>query len=132
MLLLDTHALVWLVQDDRRLGRRAKGRIAGASPGSITVSTLSWYEMGCLVQRGRIRLSQNLASQRQSLLEGGMVEQPVSATIAMDALDLAGLPRDPMDRFIVATARIIGAVLVTSDERILEWPGELERLDAQS
>jgi len=61
-----------------------------------------------------------------------MVEQPVSAMIAMDALDLAGLPRDPMDRFIVATARVIGAVLVTSDERILEWPGDLERLDAQS
>src|SRR3989304_931518 len=84
MLLLDTHALVWLVQGDRRLGRPAKGRIAGAWPGALTVSTLSWYEMGCLVQRGRIRLSQSLASQRQSLLEGGMVEQPVSATIALD------------------------------------------------
>jgi hypothetical protein len=85
-----------------------------------------------LAERGRLRLDQRLDRLRRAVLELGIVEHAASAAIAMEALALAGLPRDPIDRFIVATARTTGAVLVTSNAKILAWPGKLERIDAQS
>jgi PIN domain nuclease of toxin-antitoxin system len=69
MLLLDTHALIWLTHDDRRLGRRVKSRIRGSLPGAIAVSTLSWWEIGCLAERGRLRLDQRLDRLRRAVLE---------------------------------------------------------------
>ena len=47
------------------------------------------------------------------------------------ALDLAGLPDDPADRFIVASALVHGAALMTADEKILDWRHALERHDAR-
>jgi PIN domain nuclease of toxin-antitoxin system len=44
---------------------------------------------------------------------------------------LGGLPEDPADRFIVASALSHGAALVTADEALLRWPHALERVDAR-
>ena len=48
---------------------------------------------------------------------------------AFRAATLTDFHADPADRLIVATA-LAGHRLVTSDRRILEWPGKLSRLDA--
>jgi PIN domain nuclease of toxin-antitoxin system len=61
----------------------------------------------------------------------GVREVPVSAEIAMRAADLQNLPGDPLDRIIVATTLVEQAVLLTADMRILEWPGQVRRLDAR-
>jgi PIN domain nuclease of toxin-antitoxin system len=47
------------------------------------------------------------------------------------ASDLLNLPGDPLDRIIVATALVERAVLLTADRRILDWPGQVQRLDAR-
>jgi PIN domain nuclease of toxin-antitoxin system len=49
----------------------------------------------------------------------------------MRAADLQNLSGDPLDRVIVATALVERAVLLTADQRILDWPGQVPRLDAQ-
>ena len=43
----------------------------------------------------------------------------------------AGIPQDPADRIIAATALTQGATLITADAAILEWPGQLTRHDAK-
>ncbi len=54
----------------------------------------------------------------------------LTAAVALDAAGLSSLPSDPMDRFIVATARQAKAKFVTADTAILGWEGKVERLDA--
>jgi PIN domain nuclease of toxin-antitoxin system len=49
----------------------------------------------------------------------------------MRASDLLTLSGDPLDRIIVATALVEQAILLTADRRILNWPGQVQRLDAQ-
>ena len=52
-------------------------------------------------------------------------------SVALRALDLAGMPADPADRLIVATALEHHASLVTADEKLLAWRHGLERHDAR-
>ena len=67
---------------------------------------------------------------RADLLRGGLLEVPVDGQIGIDATVLAGLHGDPADRMIVATAISVGAQLATADQRLLDWSGDLPRLDA--
>jgi PIN domain nuclease of toxin-antitoxin system len=68
---------------------------------------------------------------RASLLAEGMREVPLDGEIAIAAVGLPDFHKDPADRLIVATALDEGARLVTSDTRILAWPGPLARIDAR-
>ena len=67
---------------------------------------------------------------RDELLQEGFIEIPVNGGIGIRANQLAGLPGDPADRIIVATA-LEGHRLITADDRILSWPGQLDTLDAR-
>ncbi len=131
MILLDTNVLLWLRYGDRRLGARAREAIDRAwQTDDLAVSVVSFWEVGLLVSRGRIRLPEGVPAWRQRQLEQGMVEIPLDGPSAVQAGLLTALHGDPGDRFIVATA--MGKhELITSDERILGWPGDLARLDAR-
>lgn len=55
---------------------------------------------------------------------------PLDGMVAVRAVEPSGLHEDPVDRFIVATALVHGAALMTADERLLGSPHALERHDA--
>ena len=82
------------------------------------------------VQKARLRLTLDLEMWRTDLLERGLVEIPVDGAIAVRAGLLDDMHGDPADRLIVATS-LAGHQLVTADRRILDWPGNLARLDAR-
>lgn len=84
-----------------------------------------------LKQKGRIRFTEDVASWRHSQLEQGLVEMPLTGLIGIRAAELADLHADPADRIIVATA-LEGHRLLTADTRILNWPGQLNKLDART
>ena len=130
MTLLDTQVLVWLLFDDRRLGRRTRRVIDNSWTASeAAVSAITFWEVAMLHNKGRMALLTDIGSWRISLLEEGLVEIPVDGEIAIRAAGLGGFHPDPADRLIVATA-LAGHQLVTADQRILDWPGHLGRLDA--
>lgn len=131
MILLDTHVLIWWLLDDRKLGRRAGSRIEDAWPENLAVSVLSWYELYQIQDRRRIRMKGSPTEIRCGVVRDGLSEINLDGEIALDAAGLGNISLDPMDRLIVATARVHGATLVTADESILDWGGELERLDAR-
>ena len=81
------------------------------------------------VRRGRLDLLVDPEAWRRDLLAQGLVEIPVSGAIGIRAGLLGGLPGDPADRLIVATA-LDGHELLTADRGILDWSGQLNRLDA--
>jgi PIN domain nuclease of toxin-antitoxin system len=130
--LLDTNVLIWIATGDRRLSPKVRRRLENNGISHCSASVLSLWELGCAVERRRLRFNRTVTQIWHDLLRFGLVEHPVTAEAVIDALALSNLSNDPMDRLIVATARTSGAVLVTSDAAILDWPGRLERIDARS
>ena len=80
-------------------------------------------------ERGRIQLSFDAGERRELQLQEGLVEIPLTGEITIRASRLPDFHRDPADPFIVATA-LEGHDLITPDERILAWPGQLSHIDA--
>ena len=131
MILLDTHVLLWHEQGDQRLGPETRRVFEVAlQEGGLAISAISFWEVGMRVQKGRLDLRLDVDAWRRDLLDQAVVEIPVDGAIAARAGLLAGIHGDPADRLIVATA-LSGHQLVTADDRILDWPGQLSRLDAR-
>lgn len=130
MILLDTHVLIWFHTGDRRLRPRANREILDAlQDDNAAVSAISFWEVGMRIQKNHINLGLTLDAWRRALIQDGFIEIPVDGGIATLAGLLTELHGDPADRLIVATA-LGGHRLVTADRRILDWPGNLDRLDA--
>ena len=125
MLLLDTHAWIWSVEGDvRRIGRRARQLLSRAeSEDRIRVSPASVFELTALCVADRLRLARSADRWVHDALDlTGVRLAELTPTIAVDA---GNIPRsalaDPMDRLLVATARHLGATLLTGDATILAY-----------
>ena len=93
------------------------------------VSPISFWEIAMRVQKRQLHLLFDVAVWRRDLIRRGLHEIPVDGDIAVRAGLLSDLHGDPADRLIVATA-LEGHQLVTADQRLLQWSGPLNRLDA--
>lgn len=116
MIVVDTHAWLWLLAAPERLSPDAVAAIEEADV--IGVSAMSCWEIGMLETRGRIRLAAPpLEWVRSALAQERTVGLAVEAEIATAAALLPGeeLRGDPADRIIYATARAHDAPLVTKD-----------------
>ena len=132
MTLLDTHVLLWLRVGDHSLGPTARLTIDEAwRAGDVAVSSISFWETAMLQARNRIELTTDILRWRREQLGQGLVELAVNGEVGIRAANLANFHRDPADRLIVATA-LDGHRLLTADQRILAWPGELQRMDARA
>ena len=121
--LLDTHVLIWWLQGGGPLSpaqRRVMNAADGDSP--LRVSDISLWEVATLHSLGRIQLSIPLREWLEKAAAPPLVRRHgISPAIAAD---VAALPesfhRDPADRILVATARILGATLLTRDRHIVD------------
>lgn len=130
MILIDTHVLVWLDQDDPKLGTGCRRAIDQAlADNALVVSAISFWEVAMLVAKQRLAIDIALHHWRRDLIAAGIRESPIDGRIGLLA---AGLKphRDPADRLIAATATINEATLATADQRLLTWRANVERLDA--
>lgn len=123
-LLLDTHAAIWVVED-QPIALEAKEAIEAAyrAGRTVFVSAISAWEIGLLVARNRLGLSIKPERWFQRLLA---VEGVRLAELSPDVLTASSFlpgepPRDPADRIIVATARDLGAILITRDRLLLKY-----------
>ena len=131
MIVLDTHALVWLDQGLPALGDSARQQANGAlREESLAIATVSFWEIATLCRRGRLKIGQPIAIWRRSLFDLGLQEVPLDGDVAIVAGELEGLHGDPADRIIIATSILSNATLLTADQSILDWHGSLKRLDA--
>ena len=125
--LLDTHIWLWLAAGTVPLLPGAREAIAiAASAGNLKVAAISIWEIALLASRNRIVLGKPTTEWvEQALLAPGLSLEPLSPMIAIESCHLpAGFRSDPADNFIIATARVIGATLLTRDRRILAYAGE--------
>jgi PIN domain nuclease of toxin-antitoxin system len=134
-LLLDTHALVWSVEERPRLGSAAKRAINFAAQlNQLAVSAISPWEVALLVSKGRLTLSTDaIVWVRDALSKPGVNLIPLEPEIAVASTRLPfDMNSDPADRIIVATARHLGATLVTADQELLKLSkkGHFRGIDA--
>lgn len=131
VILLDTHVLVWLDAGSDKLGAQARRAIEAAfKADDLAVCAISFWQLAMLQQRGRITLPP-LRSWREELLGMGLREIAVDGEIGLGAAELQDFHPDPADRLIVSAAMRRNAALASADARILEWRGNLERMDAR-
>ncbi len=132
MILLDTHVLLWSRAGDALLGPGAREAIDDAwRQGELAASAVTFFEAAMLHERGRFSLAGDVDQWRRTLLDEGLTEIPTTGAIATRATALADPPGDWVDRIIVATA-LDGHTLLTADPRLLDWPGDIETLDARA
>ena len=132
VIVLDTHALLWMDRDDPALGQTARRLIEDAwRAGQVAVSAISFWETAMFALRGRIVLPLPASEWRSELLQAGLREIALDGRIGILATQLENIHRDPADRFIMATSLQHQATLITADENVLGWKSELVRQDAR-
>ena len=119
MILLDTHALIWLAFEPAKLSKAARQAIhESARTGGLGISAITLWEAAWLMTYRRI----DFAGTPEAFLEeisSRTAVFPITSQVAILANQLpATYPRDPSDRLIGATAMSEGIALVTKDRTI--------------
>ncbi|MGH6764832.1 MAG: type II toxin-antitoxin system VapC family toxin [Bradyrhizobium sp.] len=123
-LLLDTHAAIWITRNES-LARPAVDALNAAhqAAGIVFVSAITAWEIGLLVSRRRLNLLTTPQRWFARLLDvPGIRLAELSPDILIASSFLPGEPpRDPADRILLATARELGAALITRDRLLLKY-----------
>ena len=119
--LLDTHAWVWWVSEDRRLSRPARRAIEQArSGGDLSLSLISVWEVAKKVEKAQLVLDRPLDEWLDlATARPGLHLAELTRPILVESCKLpTPFHGDPADQIIVATARDRDAAIITKDERI--------------
>jgi PIN domain nuclease of toxin-antitoxin system len=124
MILLDTHVWWWSLTEPHHLSEKALAHIRNAKSEERCIASISIWEFAMMVAKKKIELK---ISPQQWLLRAidrsGINVVELSPDIAIDSCNLPGnFHKDPADRLIVATARIANLILLTKDQKILDYP----------
>lgn len=124
-LLLDTHFWLWTWHgDSSRIPPSFAAELnAAAEDDRLLVHTISVWEVGMLVKKRRLSLDRPVREWLDEALHmPGLRLAQFTPEIATEAALLeAPTVTDPVDRILVATAQVLGAILVTVDRRILDY-----------
>jgi PIN domain nuclease of toxin-antitoxin system len=122
--LLDTHIVVWWLTEPRKLSNQQLGILnhAAAANENVAVRASTLIEIAFMLRRGG---STHLGIPLEELFcqmdaPPSMDILPITREIAPDIASLAVALRDPADCAIVATARVHGLRLLTSDQRVIQ------------
>jgi PIN domain nuclease of toxin-antitoxin system len=120
--LIDTHALLWWVFDDRRISRRAQ-EILEDRESRRWVSYVSIWEIAIKVNLGKLDTSGMSIYEIAALLQRlGLSLLPLHLEDISRLVDLEHHHRDPFDRMLIAQAQELGVPLLTNDARIKQYP----------
>ena len=113
-LLLDTHILLWAAGQPEKLPAQARELLLDPA-NSLAFSSASLWEI--VIKRGLGRPDFNVDPRRlwRLLLANGYREITVSCEHTLAVGDLPDLHRDPIDRILIAQARVEGLLLLTAD-----------------
>ncbi|WP_375381803.1 type II toxin-antitoxin system VapC family toxin [uncultured Sphingomonas sp.] len=125
-LILDTHALLWMLQSSQRLSPRVVG-LLGDPETEILVSAVSAYEICAKYTLGKLPEAAALASDFVGEL-APLDLTPLAVTLARaeTAGKLPMIHRDPFDRLLIAQA-LVERVPLVSNEALFDGFG-IERI----
>lgn len=116
-LLLDTHIWLWSLREPDRLGDRTRHELRSPE-NELWLSPVSTWEALILHEKGRIHLDGNLESWVIDST-APFREAPFTHEIAAASQFLRLAQRDPADRFLAATAKVLDLTLLTADASLL-------------
>jgi PIN domain nuclease of toxin-antitoxin system len=119
VILLDTHVVLWMASDPKRLSVRARDAIRHARQHSgVAIATITLWELAWLAENGRVQILTSVESfVRETVAR--VILRPITPEIAALAVRLpVPFPKDPADRLIAATAAVEGMELLTADAQI--------------
>jgi PIN domain nuclease of toxin-antitoxin system len=124
-LLLDTHFWIWLQNGETGVftGSIRRAIEAAAAGGRLYLSIISVWEVAMLESKGRIELTLPCGLWvKEAVAIPGLAIVPLTPEIAIESCNLPPpFHGDAADRIIVATARNMGARLLTRDDKIIEY-----------
>jgi PIN domain nuclease of toxin-antitoxin system len=112
-ILLDTHAFIWLVEDDANLPVSLRNLIENTN--NVFVSIASFWEISIKIQIGKLTLQSNFNDMESSFESTRFKLLPISLK---DTIQVSNLPlyhRDPFDRILVAQAMNHSLAIVSRD-----------------
>jgi PIN domain nuclease of toxin-antitoxin system len=119
MILLDTHALILMSSDPKRLSAKARDAIRGARKTTgIAIASITLWELAWVAENRRVLITGSVESFVREAVSRVMIRPMTPEIVALAVRLPVNYPRDPADRLIGSTAIIDAIPLVTADERI--------------
>lgn len=125
MIVLDTQSWLWYLQTPERLSQKAQAIIAKfEDKKALRVSAISIWEIALKAQAGKLILPMEIkAWYEESKKYSAVTVEPIIPTDLIDSTQLPGdFHKDPADRIVVSLARRYGCPLITSDQKIIDYP----------
>jgi PIN domain nuclease of toxin-antitoxin system len=126
-LLLDTHLLLWVANDPRRLSKPARSLIEDPQ-NELLFSAASLWEIVMKRSLGREDFQVDARLLRRALLDNAYAELPITSEHAVNVDQLPPTHKDPFDRILVSQAMVEGITLVTNDRKLIGYPGPIRRV----
>jgi len=117
-LLLDTHALLWWLEDPNQLSESAREAIADWK-NTVYVSAAVVWEIAIKKALGKLQAPDDLEA---AMAVNRFLPLPITVPHALAVRSLPGIHRDPFDRMLVAQASCEGLTLVTEDAAVRRYP----------
>lgn len=116
-LLLDTHVLLWWLDDNPILSSDARNTIASGES-DVFVSAATAWEIAIKKALGKLVVPDDLEA---AIVASGFQELPITVAHATAAGALPPHHTDPFDRMLIAQAQLENLTLVTHDERFVAY-----------
>lgn len=114
-ILLDTHILIWFIEDSKSLSKNIKKEIANQD-NSIYVSMASHWEMAIKHSLGKLDFKHKLSKVFEQIIENGFNIMQISPLHVLKVSELPFHHKDPFDRLLIAQAIVEDVHIVTADD----------------
>jgi PIN domain nuclease of toxin-antitoxin system len=125
--LLDTHFLIWIPTDNRRLNAAAR-RLLLDPENDFVFSAASLWEIALKRSRQGADFAFEPRALRTQFLANGYLELAVEGAHAVAVDSLPPIHKDPFDRLLIAQAVVEGITLLTVDKWIARYPGPIRKV----
>ena len=133
MILLDTHAAVWLASDDPALGQRSCSiALAARSQNQLAICAISFWEIALLIAKHRLEMHRRPAELRAELLDTGVIELALTGDIALLAVELKNLHGDPGSTVLSSQPPFSRCYARDSRRKAAALAGQVKRQNAQT
>ena len=119
--LLDTHIVLWYLDDHPKLTAQAKAMIEDQS-NEVWISIVSLWEMAIKSSLGKLELADDLGVIESTLHRQGIQTLPIAVTHLRCLNTLPFHHRDPFDRLLVAQSIEEQMTLLTEDQQLSAYP----------